>query len=203
MKFQSLCNIKSTDSSGKDYKIWASFQTLGTQYKWQSLHSHGNHLCPCTCLAVRDKTIATAGEDGKLVVLSAEQKSPQRIIGTCMSHSVITSDTRAQMLDVILTTHNIKKRLFYEQQTNRCTCIWLSYTKASQQKINDIIKQSNYFVNCNLNVWSWQRMQTAQPSMVWFFSDTQKLSLSTPPANSRPLTSGQAQMPLLRPSPCK
>lgn len=69
---------------------------MGIQYKWQCLHSHGNHLCPCTCLAVRDKTIVTAGEDGKMVVLSAEQKSPQRIIGTCMSHIVITTDTGAQ-----------------------------------------------------------------------------------------------------------
>lgn len=75
---------------------------MGIQYKWQCLHSHGNHLCPCTCLAVRDKTIVTAGEDGKMVVLSAEQKSPQRIIGTCMSHTVITPDTGARIISTCM-----------------------------------------------------------------------------------------------------
>lgn len=33
-----------------------------------------------------------------MVVLSAEQKSPQRIIGTCMSHTVITPDTGARII---------------------------------------------------------------------------------------------------------
>lgn len=70
------------------YKHHTSSQTMGIQYKWQCLHSHGNHLCPCTCLAVRDKTIVTAGEDGKMVVLSAEQKSPQRIIENADSSTI-------------------------------------------------------------------------------------------------------------------
>ena len=65
------------------------FQTLGKQYRWQSLHRHGNQLCPCTCLGVRDKVIVTAGEDGRLVVLNADQKSPQRIIGNTVNSFII------------------------------------------------------------------------------------------------------------------
>ncbi|XP_056015542.1 nucleoporin Nup43-like isoform X2 [Ostrea edulis] len=70
------------------YKHHTASQTLGIQYKWQSLHRHGNHSCPCTCLAVRDKTIVTSGEDGRLVILNAEQKSPHRIIENADSSTI-------------------------------------------------------------------------------------------------------------------
>nr|XP_022286643.1 nucleoporin Nup43-like [Crassostrea virginica]XP_022289744.1 nucleoporin Nup43-like [Crassostrea virginica] len=80
--------VSSSTGSVSVYKLHTSSQTLGKQYRWQSLHRHGNQLCPCTCLGVRDKVIVTAGEDGRLVVLNADQKSPQRVIENADSSTI-------------------------------------------------------------------------------------------------------------------
>ncbi|XP_063402813.1 nucleoporin Nup43-like [Mytilus trossulus] len=90
LEFISEDHIVSSSSSGTVtlYKHHTSSQTLGNSHQWERLHHHCNKPCPCTCLAVREDCIITAGEDGRINVLNIAQKDPNRTIGKADSCTV-------------------------------------------------------------------------------------------------------------------
>lgn len=44
--------------------------------QWEKLHRHGSKSSPCTCIAVRDDVIVSAGEDGRINILDTTRKDP-------------------------------------------------------------------------------------------------------------------------------
>ncbi|KAK3097306.1 hypothetical protein FSP39_008518 [Pinctada imbricata] len=62
------------------YSHHTNSQTLGIVHQWEKLHHHNKRPCPCTCIATQDDTVITAGEDGRINMLTMGHKGPSRVI---------------------------------------------------------------------------------------------------------------------------
>ncbi|KAJ9595957.1 hypothetical protein L9F63_012850 [Diploptera punctata] len=81
----------SSCGSAKLYKVDSSTTTMKETVCWDNIHYFEcGEKCPCTGLACFEEDIATVGEDGRLVLLTARQKRPLRCIEEADSCSLRT-----------------------------------------------------------------------------------------------------------------
>lgn len=69
-------------------------ERLVTSQQWPGLHSSKSKRSGTSCTSVcvsQDGSIASAGEDNKICLLSVESTSPLRIIGQCLYQEFVMS----------------------------------------------------------------------------------------------------------------
>ncbi|XP_064618268.1 nucleoporin Nup43-like [Liolophura sinensis] len=83
LEFVGVEQLVSSSSTGSVslYRYHPNSRTLSLAHQWPGLHHYPRKRCPCTCVAPRgDEMVATGGEDGRIVLLHLEHKTPVRII---------------------------------------------------------------------------------------------------------------------------
>lgn len=71
---------------GSVHLVNVSKSSITVQHSWEKLHYYKTgEPCVCSDISCLDEDVASVGEDGRIVLLTANEPQPVRVIGNCMA----------------------------------------------------------------------------------------------------------------------
>ncbi|GAB1608792.1 nucleoporin Nup43-like [Argonauta hians] len=86
-------------------------ETLERVRCWPKAHGYNGLSCPCTCVAYRDSTLVTGGEDGRITVLNIDRQNVSKRIDKADS-CTINSITYMRQDEILITNSTGQLKIF-------------------------------------------------------------------------------------------